>query len=115
MDGIAVSKNIKSIQINRNKPIKMKRNVQWWQHIATFMLTMLGIWGFYINATDKIEKNIEKRATMDENFQQRIKFLEEKDASHNLYLDKKFTEIRDDIKETNKKVDQIYTNTKQNK
>ena len=115
MQGVTVSKNIRSIEINRNKPIKMKKNVQWWQHIATFILTMLGIWGFYINATDKIEKNIEKRATIDENVQQRLKFLEEKDANHNLYLDKKFTEIRDDIKETNKKVDQIYSNTKQNR
>lgn len=115
MQAIAISKSIKSIEIKRNKPTKMKKNVQWWQHIATFILTMLGIFGFYINATNKIERNIEKRATIDENVQQRLRFLEEKDAIHNLYLDKKFTEIRDDIKETNKKVDQIYINIKQNK
>jgi ABC-type nickel/cobalt efflux system permease component RcnA len=121
MQVLTQSKNIENIKINKpNSKLKqMQKNVQWWHHIASFIITMLGIWAFFSNKADEIEKKIEKttekRATIDENVQQRLKFLEEKDASHNLYLDKKFTEIRDDIKETNKKVDQIYSNTKQNR
>ena len=54
----------------------MANNANYWALLASFILTMLGIFGFYTNAIKKVEDNAAERAKKDENYELRIKYLE---------------------------------------
>jgi len=69
-------KNTKKPEFKKLKPIKMANKANYWALLASFILTMLGIFGFYTNAIKKVEDNAAERAKKDENYELRIKYLE---------------------------------------
>ena len=119
MPELTLSKNIKNIQEPKNKPNKMANKVTYWHLLASFILTMLGIWGFYSSAMNKVEEKtkIKKERTdkqieafnkavkiREEKRLQRKKDKEEEERKHKEILDSKILLKAKRIKKAQEKV-----------